>query len=253
MDSAEQSVDVERRPGHVRVRLQRPDARNTLRPAVTDALHNALTEAEQDPECRLFVISSTGADFCAGMDLSWAELPAAWRDGGEVSYTSLLGRLYESPLVTAAVLEGPATGGGVGLAAACDLAFAAPTVSFRLTELFLGLLPGIIFPCVARRIGQHRAFRMALLAESIHADEALRVGLVDVIAEHPEELVRSTLLALRRTNRRTVSELKVSQQLLFAHEDRRYGMYAGRLLGRSLDDPEVIERIRRWRSEGMTR
>ena len=111
-----------------------------------------------------------------------------------------------------------------------------PRARFRLTEVFFGLLPAMILPCIARRVGEVRAFRMALLAEDVDAREAVGIGLADTLAEDSEVRLRRTLSALGRTDAATVAELKTSRNLLFP-EDTQYALHAQRLLGRRLSDP----------------
>ena len=84
----------------------------------------------------------------------------------------LLTELGDSRLVTVAVVEGRAVGGGVGLAAACDFVFAGPEAAFRLTELLFGLVPALVMPFVVARTGEHRMLRMAVLAEPYDASAA---------------------------------------------------------------------------------
>jgi polyketide biosynthesis enoyl-CoA hydratase PksH len=248
-DTATTRVSQER--GLVRATLRRSDAGNALRPEVLQELQEALETAEQDPACRALVIDADGDRFCTGLDLGYAQLPESWHDGGaDALYWRLINRLRDSPVVTVALVDGPAIGGGAGLACACDLVVAGAAASFRLTEVFLGLLPAMIMPCLARRVGEQQVFRMALLAEEVGAAEAVRTGLADIAAVRAGEALPPILAGLRRTDRDTIGELKACRRMLFptSHE---YGLYASRLLGRRLDHPAVRDRIGRLRAAGM--
>jgi polyketide biosynthesis enoyl-CoA hydratase PksH len=237
----------------VRAVLNRPDEGNTLRPEIIQALHEAVDAAERDPSCRALVIESSGAQFCLGLDLAYARLAEEWHEGGaQDQYWRLINRLRTAPVVTVAVVDGPAVGGGVGLACACDFVVVGSAATFRLTEVLLGLLPGMIMPGIARRIGEQRVFRMAMLTELLDADEAIRIGLADLAAERGADALRGVLVAVRRLDRDTVAALKSCRDTLFPTSDE-YGEYAGRLLGRRLDDPAVRQRIDRLRLEGMLR
>lgn len=250
MDGGEVGVTVQVGPGHVRAVLNRANGGNALSPQVISALHAALDEAEHLDKCRAFVIAAQGDSFCTGLDLADDALVSNWDNGEAARYWSLISRLRASPLVTIALVDGPAAGGGVGLAVACDLVIVSPRARFRLTEVFFGLLPAMILPCVARRVGEVRAFRMALLAEDVDAQEAVSIGLADTSAEQSEVPLRRTLAALGRTDAATVAELKTSRNLLFP-EDTQYALHAQRLLGRRLSDPFVKDRLERLRAEGM--
>ncbi|GAA3755653.1 enoyl-CoA hydratase-related protein [Salinactinospora qingdaonensis] len=199
-------------PGHVRVTLERPERRNTIDEAFLDELSAALTEAEARADCRVVVLSATGEDFCAGMDLDTSHLDAG---EGELPYWRLLERLATTELVTVAAVDGAATAGGVGLAAACDMVLAGRSATFRLTEALFGLVPAMALPFVARRVGEQRAFTATLTAEEFDAQAAVETGLADQTAPTAEELVRPLLVKLRRVDRDTVAAVKSYRSTVF--------------------------------------
>src|SRR5690606_38129524 len=79
---------------------------------------------------------------------------------------------------TVAAVQGPVYGGGVGLVACCDIALAADSAVFALSEVRLGLIPAVVSPYVIAAIGARAARRYFLTAERFDAAEALRLGLV---------------------------------------------------------------------------
>jgi polyketide biosynthesis enoyl-CoA hydratase PksH len=246
------TVTVRRQPGLLRVTLDRPDAGNALRPDTLDALAAALDLAERDESCRGLILDGAGDRFCTGLDLVHATRVGDGNGGGvEAAYLRLLRRLGESPIVTVAVVDGPAIGGGVGLACACDLVLAGDAATFRLTEVLLGLLPGVMLWYLARRVGEQCAYRMALLAQEFGAAQALERGLADAHAPRAEDAVRHVVLALRRADRGTLGELKALRRRLFPNAAEDHGARAGEPFGGRLDDPRVRDRIARFRSEGM--
>jgi methylglutaconyl-CoA hydratase len=85
------------------------------------------------------------------------------------------------------VVQGPAYGGGVGLAACCDIVLASTAAKFATTEVKLGLIPAVISPYVVNAIGARQARRFFLTAETMDAASAHRLGLVHELAE-PEAL-----------------------------------------------------------------
>jgi methylglutaconyl-CoA hydratase len=85
------------------------------------------------------------------------------------------------PKPTVARVQGAAFGGGVGLAACCDIAIASETAAFSLSEVRLGLIPAVISPYVVAAIGERSARRYFLTAERFDAAEALRIGLVHLV------------------------------------------------------------------------
>jgi enoyl-CoA hydratase len=110
------------------------------------------------------------------METSTAATVAGWVHRGH----QLMNRLEALPLPVVAMVEGYALGGGLELAMACDLIFAADTARFGQTEVKLGLVTGW-GGCyrLARRVGLARAKELAFTARMIEADEAARIGLVD--------------------------------------------------------------------------
>ncbi len=91
---------------------------------------------------------------------------------------ALMRTLDELPKPTVALVQGAAYGGGVGLVACCDMALAARSASFCLTEVKLGVIPAVISPYFVAAIGPRAARRYALTAEIFDAAEAHRLGLV---------------------------------------------------------------------------
>ena len=94
-------------------------------------------------------------------------------------------------------IQGPAYGGGVGLIACCDLAIASDSARFALPELRLGLLPAMIAPYILQAIGLRETRRLAISAEAIGAEEALRIGLVHQVVK-PSELDRALDIQIGR-------------------------------------------------------
>ncbi len=210
-----------------------------------------LRAAERDPACRVFVLTAEGPVFCTGMDLS--ALEDTERPGGTADVLwELLTGLAASRLLTVAVVEGRAVGGGVGLASACDFVIAGPEASFRLTEMLIGLVPALIMPFVVARTGEHRMMRMTLLAERYDAGAARDLGLADEVTDRPWEAVRRLLLALRRMPRDNVGELKSCRRRLNP-PPADYAEHARRLIERTAADPLVRVRIERLRAQGVLR
>lgn len=239
-DAPAAPVALTRSRGVLHALLDAPGRRNAITPDLLARLHAAVDAAEADPACRVLVLSARGADFCAGTDLSApVRVPEPEPDGtAELPYWTLLDRLTRTHVVTVALVEGRATAGGVGLAAACDLVLAGPDARFRLTEALVGLVPAMALPFVARRTGEQRAFTAALLAEDLDADAAVAAGLADLRADAPAQDLRRTLVALSRVDRSTAGVLKEYRARLFPR-DGRLGRDAGRTFLDRLTDPAV--------------
>ncbi|MBO0879086.1 MAG: enoyl-CoA hydratase/isomerase family protein [Mycobacterium sp.] len=193
-------------PHVVRATLDSPSVNNSLREPVVESITQAIDLAEADPDTQVFVVAARGDTFCAGMPLG-DPTSDDWRPDPTPAWT-LITRLARSRLVTVAVVDGAAIGGGVGLAVACDQVIVGPRGSFRLTEVLLGLIPAIVLPVLAARIGVHRAFTLALTAEEVPAQQAVHIGLADRWGCDPGDELRRLLAQLRRADGATLQALK---------------------------------------------
>jgi len=168
------------------VRIPVPPA---LDAATVFALHAAIDTA---CDAALGVIMLEGAEgvFCRGMDL---DSLAGGGSGNESVYAfaRCLEALRFAPCPTVAVVDGQALGGGLGLAAACDVVLATSRSTFGLPELLFGALPAIVLPILRERVPAQRLRLLALCAHSVSADEARALGLVDELVT-PERLPHAT-------------------------------------------------------------
>jgi polyketide biosynthesis enoyl-CoA hydratase PksH len=131
------------------------------------------------------VLDAEGDKFCVGMDLAEVAALAAASHGTRglhEAFARVLARLGDVPALSIALVDGEALGGGLALAAACDVVIATDRARFGLPEALWGLLPANAGPLVARRIGLHAARRLALTTETVPVDEAHRLGLIDIRA-----------------------------------------------------------------------
>ncbi len=172
-------------------------------------LERAFDEAKAS-DARVWVLEGDepGA-FCRGMDLS----SVASAEDGRVAveaFARCIGRLAHAPRPTIAVIDGEALGGGVGIAAACDLTLASSASSVGLPEALFGILPAMIMPALLSRMTQQRTRLLSLTCTSEPADWAQRAGLFDRVVE-PEKLERAKKRAIRdlsRVNSAAVPKLR---------------------------------------------
>jgi methylglutaconyl-CoA hydratase len=175
-------VEMEMVSGVATVRMNRPELHNALDDALIIELTDALLRAGADAGIRVVVLAGAGKSFSAGADLGWMRRMAQNSDAENLAGAERLARLmrtlYETPKPTVARVHGAAFGGGVGLVAACDIAVAAESATFSLSEVRLGLIPAVISPYVIGAIGARAARRYFLTGERFSAAEAERIGLV---------------------------------------------------------------------------
>ncbi|USI71879.1 enoyl-CoA hydratase/isomerase family protein [Sphingomonas morindae] len=169
-----------------RVVIDRGAARNAIPIAGWTALEKLVNEAGARKETRLIVIESADPhSFCAGADL--AEL-ATLRDNPRQRHVfrcamlSAFKRIRAIGKPTLAVIEGGCYGAGVSLAMACDLRVAGPEADFAITPARFGIsYPQEDLSALIKLVGPGQAARLVYSAERIPADEALRIGLVELI------------------------------------------------------------------------
>lgn len=180
--SSDPVVRMARHGDRLDVTLSRPDVRNAYSMAMRDQLYDALTLAAADPSLQVH-LRGEGAAFCAGGDLDeFGTLPDP-ATAHLVRLVRSVGRLLASiaERVTAH-LHGACVGSGIELPAFAGHVVAQPNTTIGLPEVRLGLIPGAGGTIsLTRRIGRHRAARLALTHATIDAQTALAWGLVDKI------------------------------------------------------------------------
>jgi len=174
--------------GIASITLNRPEVHNAFDENVIARLTRELRALSEDDDVRVVVLGARGKSFCAGADVNWmtrmAEFSEAENLADASSLAELLYTLDSLAKPTVALVQGAAMGGGVGLICACDIAIAAQSAFFAISEVRLGLIPSVISPFVINAIGESRSRRYFLTGERISAHEAQRIGLVhDVVPD----------------------------------------------------------------------
>ena len=180
--AAYRTIAVDVRESVALVTLARPEVRNAFDETLIAEMTRALQALDADETVRAVVLLGDGKSFCAGADLNWMKRMAghghAENLADATALANMLRTLYRLAKPTIARVHGSAFGGGVGLVACCDIAFAAQDATFSLSEVKLGLIPATIGPYVVEAIGARHARRYFLSAERFTAAEAFRIGLV---------------------------------------------------------------------------
>jgi methylglutaconyl-CoA hydratase len=182
------SVLIEHDGPVLRLTLNRPEVRNAFDEEVIHTLSTAALRAGEDPSVRAIVLAGTGKAFCAGADIGWMAKAVAYSRQENLSDAEDLARLLERldtlPVPVIGRIQGSALGGGVGLAAICDIVVAANDAVFALSEVKLGILPAVVAPYVLRKIGISAARELFLTGVRFDAARAREIGLVhDVVQE----------------------------------------------------------------------
>lgn len=179
-------IAIERHGQSTVLRMNRPEARNAMNTAMLEALLDALGEAAADADVAAVVFTGAGGYFSAGADLR-EELD----HNGSVRRMDLFCAVYEAvatlPKPTVAAIEGHCVGGGIEVAAACDIRVADPTASFRFPGATLGIPVGAAK--LVDLIGLGAAKDLVLTSRTFATDEAWRLGFVQRIADPGAALV----------------------------------------------------------------
>lgn len=170
--------------GVARLTLNRSEVRNALGFDMLVDFRKHVDRALADPSVRLLLLDAEGPAFCAGMDLKAVDLSdpdQAARFATDLSDLYL--RLMTLPLPFLCAVDGPVSGGGVGLPAAADLVWAGPRARFSLPETRLGLVPALVSVVLRRRVPPRVLTQMALGGIALDGAQAAAHGLVDFYAE----------------------------------------------------------------------
>lgn len=188
------TLEIAREGKVATVWMNRPERHNAFNAHVIAELTQAFETLGADEGVRVVVLAGRGKSFSAGADLNWM------KQAGEAGFDEnlsdarklaiMLRQLAEMPKPTIARVHGAALGGGMGLAAACDICIAASGASFAASEVKFGIIPSAIGPYVLRAIGPRQAARYFLTAERIDARQARELGLAHDVVE-AEELDRA--------------------------------------------------------------
>jgi methylglutaconyl-CoA hydratase len=187
-DAQSRLVLIEATPeGVATVTINRAERRNAFNAEVIGALREAFETLEGADGVHVIFVTGAGGTFSAGADVEWmrdaAEHTEADNREDAMEMARMLAHLHSLPMLTVALVEGAAFGGGAGLAAACDMAIATSDARFAFSEVKLGLVAATISPYVVAAVGPRRARGLFALGRAFDAADAQRFGLIDLVVE----------------------------------------------------------------------
>lgn len=178
------------------ITLNRSAQRNAMSVRLVDELLGLLDEVEGRDETGCIVVAGAGKGFCAGSDLTGlAAMALHERRAFETASGRLARRINTYPRPILAAVHGFAIGGGLTLAAACDIVVTTASAKWSLPEVPIGLFPAWGLEMVTGRVGRSAARRLAWGIDTIDGVTARDSGLADMVAENP--LDEATTLARR--------------------------------------------------------
>lgn len=190
------TVKVEKRDHVLVVTLNRPEVLNAINTQMGRDLHDLWTRLTAEPgDTRCVVLTGAGdRAFCAGGDLKERDgmTQEVWEAQHELFERGFVA-LVELPLPVIAAANGHAYGGGLETLLGCDFIYAAPGARFALSEVRLGIMPGVGGTVtLPRAVGERRAKELLLTAKAFSAAEAAEWGLVNKVCDKPLEEALAT-------------------------------------------------------------
>ncbi|WP_345797467.1 enoyl-CoA hydratase/isomerase family protein [Castellaniella sp. MT123] len=194
-------LKIEQQDGIWLLKMNRPTRHNALNTALTQALLQALEDANQAASCRAVVLAGEGPSFCSGADTSefrgFGEHPE-----GALARADLTMRVHQifstlaKPVVAA--IHGNALGGGAGLAVACDMVIAESGTRFGYPELKHGICPAIVMANLTRQLGQKHAFELVSTGRLLSGREMESWGLANSCLDGEAQVLQAALDVARK-------------------------------------------------------
>lgn len=199
-----------------RLTLNLPARRNALTPGIARGLAQEIEEIQESGHARVILLAGAGGHFCAGLDLHWLRSlgespPISDLQHGLADFQSAVLAIVRCPIPVVAVVQGTAAGFGFDLALACDMRLAGSSATFTSAFARIGLVPdgGSTFT-LPRLVGVGRAMRLLMTGETVDAQGALSIGLVEEVIEDSEldTGVRRTVNALLEAAASSIRTIK---------------------------------------------
>ncbi|MDZ7928290.1 MAG: enoyl-CoA hydratase-related protein [Agrobacterium sp.] len=181
--------------------LNRPAVHNAMNAAMTDALTDAIRTASGNRDLRAVVITAAGErSFCSGADLKESAGGMFVSRDGTNPIADVMRAIEGCDKIMIARINGRVLAGGLGLVAACDLAYAADHAEFGLPEVRVGLFPAMVAAKLLGKIPLSRLHEMAYLGQPITTAEAERIGLINrtVPSAELDGVIEEVLARLRQ-------------------------------------------------------
>ena len=216
------------------VTMNRPDKRNALNDVMIKELSDAFAFLQRQNSLRVIILTGNGESFCSGMDLEYLQKYSILSHEENLddarNFLKLVFLIHNNKKIVISMVNGPAMGGGCGLAIASDFVIVGETkATLGVPEVQRGFLPAIILLFLMKRLGESKAREVALTGSIFDANKAKDAGLVSkvvpddqllsVTSEFAESLVTSTspsTITLTKELFARFDDMKRSEALDFA-------------------------------------
>lgn len=232
--------------------LNRPRARNTLSEAMLQALRRALADIAEEKAVRAVVLAAKGSVFSAGHDLKELTAHRSEADGGrgyaqhimQICNAMMLSILRLPQPVIAAV-EGTATAAGCQLVATCDLAVTSSAAKFSTPGVHIGLFCSTPMVALSRNVGRKHAMEMLITGDTISADDAYRIGLVNRVVE-PGMARQHALRLAQKISAKSPAVIKLGKEAFYRQLEMGIAdayAYAGEVMVQNMMARDAAEGI----------
>jgi len=208
-------LDIENRVANVT--LNRSVMHNAFDEAMISQLSAVFDEVSERDDVVALVLRGAGKSFSAGADLNWMKRAANFtqeqNEADALALADMLDKLNRLPKLTISCVQGAAMGGGMGLVCCCDIVIADNTAKFALSEVKLGLIPATISPYVLAAIGVRQSRRYFQTGERFGVEQAHKIGLVHIIAEHQEDMSTQLQYILKEVHANGPKAMAASKKL----------------------------------------
>ena len=198
--------------GVAEIRLNRPDDLNIVNLEMRDALIEAIGAVHEHPDVHAVVLSAAGPHFSAGADITEFGGAEDIIERRRIRWDrDPWGPLWDIPVPVVAALHGHTVAAGLEMAMLCDLRLATPDTKLGLPETKLAMLPAAGgTQSLPKAVGAHTALPLVLTGETIDADDALRLGVVDRIVDDADAAAHEVAAQLVHCDRAALAAGKLA-------------------------------------------
>ena len=231
LDDEYEHIEVKLKNTILTVELNRPDVHNAFNDIVIEEITTIFKDVASEKDILAVVITGSGKSFCAGADLNWMKRMASYSKEENIEDARKMAEMFQAiencPFPTIARVNGAAFGGGVGLVAVCDFAYASADARFSFSETNLGLIPAVISRWVIERIGTKRAKQLFMTGERFDSAMACEIGLIDGSAHDLDGTIDQVVAQFRSSGPDSISH---SKKLVDHYPDKDFIEYSIRVI-----------------------
>ena len=205
--------------------LNDPKNQNTLSNEMINELNEKFSQASNNDDVKVIVISSTGKIFCAGHNLKDLNSKRSAQDKGKSYFDKifkncsiLMMNIVQSPKPVIAAIDGIATAAGCQLIASCDLAYASDRAQFATPGVNIGLFCSTPMVALSRNVNKKSAMEMLLTGDLIDAKKAQKIGLINNCF-NSEELMKKVFEQAKKISLKSMKTLKIGKKAFYKQRE----------------------------------